>query len=67
MANSGDFVIFTRGDGSKVAVQPLRVLFVSRGDHATIINFGAGTQLNVREDMDEVLAKLAGEELQPAE
>ena len=67
MSGSGGFVIFTRGDGSKVAVQPLRVLFVSKGDHATIINFGAGTQLNVKESMDDVLAMLAGEALEPAE
>lgn len=67
MANSGGFVLFTRGDGSQVAVQPLRVLYVSKGDHATIINFGAGTQLNVKEPMDQVLAMLSGEVLQPAE
>ena len=67
MTKSGAFVLFTRGDGSQVAVQPLRVLYVSRVDHATVINFGAGTQLNVKEPMDQVLAMLTGEALQPAE
>lgn len=52
------FVRFQRGDGSIVACQASNVLYVAKGDHGTILNFGAGTQVNVREDFEEVLSKL---------
>jgi hypothetical protein len=59
MDSASKFVMFQRGDGSTVACQAARILFVSRGDHGTVINFGGATQLNVREQFEEVLAKLA--------
>lgn len=60
MDGASKFVMFRRGDGSQVACQAARILFVSKGDHGTVLNFGGATQLNVREDFDEVLAKLQG-------
>jgi hypothetical protein len=60
MSASSKFVMFQRGDGSIVACQTDRILFVSRGDHGTVINFGGATQLNVREEFDDVIAKLDG-------
>lgn len=56
MAEQKKFVTFQRGDGSEVACQIANILYVARGDHATILNFGSGTQVNVRQDFDEVLA-----------
>lgn len=59
-SESSTFVKFQRGDGSTVACQTANILFVARGDHGSILNFGGGTQLNVREEFDDVLAKLSG-------
>ena len=58
MAESGGFKIFQRGDGSQVAVQVSRILYVAKGDHGAVLNFGAGTQLNVRLPFEEVVALL---------
>jgi hypothetical protein len=60
MAQSKRFVTLQRGDGSTVACQIASVLYVAQGDHGTILNFGAGTQVNVRDDFDAVLAMLEG-------
>ncbi|MFW2350563.1 hypothetical protein [Qipengyuania sp.] len=60
MAERQKFVIFQRGDGSEVACQIANILYVAKGDHATVLNFGSGTQVNVRQDFDEVLAVLNG-------
>jgi hypothetical protein len=61
MSANRRFVRFQRGDGSTVACQAINVLYVSQGDHGTVLNFGAGTQLNVREDFEDVLRKLGAE------
>jgi hypothetical protein len=58
MSQAGKFVIFQRGDGSKVAVQVANIIFLARGDHGTVLNFGGGTQVVVREEFDEVFALL---------
>jgi hypothetical protein len=60
MSQTGEFKIFQRGDGSQVAVQVSRILYVAKGDHGSILNFGAGTQLNVRQPFEEVVALLGG-------
>jgi hypothetical protein len=58
MAQSSKFVMFQRGDGSTVGVQATRVLYVAKGENATVLNFGAGTQVNVRGEFDDVIAAL---------
>ena len=65
MSEIGKFVKFQRGDGSTVACQMSRILYIAKGDHGTVINFGSGTQLNVREDFEEVLRKLEGSDASP--
>lgn len=57
---AGGFVMFQRGDGSTVACQAARILYVAQGEHGTVLNFGSGVQVNVREGFDEVLAKIGG-------
>jgi len=53
------FVIFRRGDGSQVACQVAKVLFVGKGpDRGTVLNFGASTQVNVLEELEDVIALL---------
>ena len=61
---SGDnaFVVLNRSDGSKVAVQLATLLFFTKAQHGCVLNFGAGTQVNVKESFEELLALLgAGE------
>ena len=58
MSESSDFVIFQRSDGSSVACQSPKILFVAKGETGTVLNFGGSTQVNVREDFDDVLGKL---------
>lgn len=58
MASAGEFVLFQRSDGSRVACQLSRILFVAKGDHGSVLHFGGGTQLNIRDDFDEVLGRL---------
>jgi hypothetical protein len=55
------FKLFRRGDGSKVACQIDRVLYVTRGDYGATLHFGGSAQVNVQEEFDEVLDMLAGE------
>ena len=58
MSDESEFIVFQRGDGSRVACQLSQVLYVAKGDHGTVLNFGSGTQLNIRDDFDEVLGRL---------
>ena len=58
MPADSEFILFQRGDGSPVACQLARVLYVAKGDHGTVLHFGSGTQLNVRDNFDDVLARL---------
>lgn len=60
MAAENEFVTFQRGDGSPVACQISRILFVSKGDHGAILNFGSGTVLNVRTSFEDVVEMLGG-------
>ena len=55
ISQAGRFVQFRRGDGSLVACQISRVLYVSKGDHGAVLQFGNGTQLNLRNTFEEVL------------
>lgn len=52
------FILFPRGDGSTVACQTDRILYIAEGEYGSVLNFGSGTQLNVREPFKEVLNKL---------
>lgn len=61
MSETRRFVTLQRGDGSTVACQIASVLYVAKGDHGTILNFGAGTQVNVCDDFEVVLAMLEGD------
>lgn len=58
ISQAGRFVQFQRGDGSLVACQVSRVLYVAKGDHGAILQFGNGTQLNLRNSFEEVLYML---------
>lgn len=55
IGQTGRFKQFQRGDGSPVACQVSRVLYVAKGDHGAILHFGGGTQLNIRHGFEEVL------------
>lgn len=55
------FRLFRRGDGSKVACQIDKVIFVTRGDHGATLHFGGNAQVNVQEDFDQVIGRLSGE------
>lgn len=61
MADQSDFVILNRSDGSKVAVQLSTVLFFTKAPHGCVLNFGGSTQVNVKEDFEELLAKVGGQ------
>lgn len=52
------FVTLDRTNGSKVACQLSRVDFVAVGESGAILHFGGGSQLNVSQTFDEVLALL---------
>ena len=58
MGEDGGFVMFQRSDGTQVACQLSTILFVTRGDRGTILHFGGGTQLNLRDEFEEVTARL---------
>ncbi|WP_394729067.1 hypothetical protein [Altererythrobacter sp. GH1-8] len=62
ISQAGRFVQFRRSDGSLVACQVSRVLYVAKGDHGAILQFGSGTQLNLRNSFEEVLYLLEVEE-----
>jgi len=55
ISQAGRFVQFRRSDGSLVACQISRVLYVAKGDHGAILQFGNGTQLNLRNTFEEVM------------
>lgn len=55
---SETFTEFQRGDGSPVVCQLSRVLFVARGDHGAVLHFGGGTQINLRNSFEEVMAAI---------
>ncbi|WP_265529635.1 hypothetical protein [Sphingomicrobium marinum] len=61
MADQSDFVILNRSDGSKVAVQLSTVLFFTKAPHGCVLNFGGSTQVNVKEDFEELLEKVGAE------
>lgn len=52
------FVTLDRTNGSKVACQLSRVDFVAVGESGAILHFGGGSQLNVGQSFEEVLALL---------
>ena len=58
MSESGNFVIFQRSDGSSIACQRSKILYVAKGETGMVLNFGGGTQVNVRKDFDGVVGKL---------
>ena len=60
MADKQSFVVLTRSDGSKVAVQLDTVLFFTKAQHGCVLNFGASTQVNIKEDFDELLEIVNG-------
>lgn len=55
MTDKQNFVILDRSDGSKVAVQLDTVLFFTKAPHGCVLNFGANTQVNVKQDFDELI------------
>lgn len=60
MADKQSFVVLNRSDGSKVAVQLDTVLFFTKAPHGCVLNFGANTQVNVKEEFDELLEIVNG-------
>jgi hypothetical protein len=55
------FRLFERRDGSRVACQINRILYVTKGDYGATLHFDGGAQVNVTESFDEVLELLEGE------
>jgi hypothetical protein len=55
------FRLFERRDGSKVACQVDRVLYVTKGEYGATLHFDGGSQVNVTESFDQVLESLAVE------
>ena len=60
MADKDDFVVLNRSDGSKVAVQLSTILFFTKASHGSVLNFGGSTQVNVKEEFEELLEKVGG-------
>lgn len=58
MRDDSDFVMFQRSDGTRVACQLSTVLFVTQGDRGSVLHFGGGTQLNLQDEFEDVLARL---------
>lgn len=63
MSEDKGFAIFQRSDGTRVACQLSTILFVTKGDSGAVLHFGAGTQLNLREEFDDVVAMLGAKSL----
>ena len=51
-----NFVTLNRSDGSKVACQLGTLLFFTKASHGCVLNFGGATQVNVKEEFEELLA-----------
>ncbi|WP_343345264.1 hypothetical protein WJT74_12015 [Sphingomicrobium sp. XHP0239] len=56
MSNDQAFVVLNRSDGSKVACQLKTLMFFTKAPHGCVLNFGGATQINVKEDFDDLLA-----------
>ncbi len=52
------FVIFERSNGSKVACQVANIQFLAKGENGSVLHFGGGSQVNVSQNFEEVLALL---------
>ncbi|WP_260483590.1 hypothetical protein [Sphingomicrobium flavum] len=55
MSDKEKFIVLTRSDGSKVAVQLETILFFTKAHHGCVLNFGASTQVNIKESFEELL------------
>ena len=55
MSDKEKFIVLTRSDGSKVAVQLDTILFFTKAHHGCVLNFGASTQVNIKESFEELL------------
>ena len=62
MGSDKAFVVLNRSDGSKVAVQLSTLLFFTKAQHGCVLNFGASTQVNIKEDFDELLALVGADQ-----
>jgi len=51
--------MFRRTDGSTVACRVSQVLYVGTGESGSVLHFGSGTQVNVHESFEEVVAMLS--------
>lgn len=61
MARRNGFVMFRRTDGSQVACRIALVLYVANGEQGATLHFGNGTQVNVHESFEDVIALLSQE------
>lgn len=59
MSDHSGFQVFQRTDGTKIACQPERILFVSKGDRGAVLHFAAGTQVNLTMTFEEVVEALS--------
>ena len=55
MSDKEKFIVLTRSDGSKVAVQLDTILFFTKAHHGCVLNFGASTQVTIKESFEELL------------
>ena len=56
MEKDNGFTILRRTDGSEVACRIEQVLYVGNGERGAVLHFGGGTQVNVHESFEEVMA-----------
>jgi len=61
MTQSNRFEMFRRADGSNVACRISLVVCVGKGENGSVLHFGSGTQINVHESFEEVMAILTQE------
>ena len=61
MDQGNKFQMFSRTDGSKVACRISQVLYIGKGEHGSVLHFGSGTQVNVHEPFEDVVALLSRE------
>lgn len=60
MSEKEKFIVLNRSDGSKVAVQLDTILFFTKAHHGCVLNFGASTQVNIKESFEELLELVGG-------
>lgn len=61
MAQHNGFVMFRRTDGTEVACRIAQILYVGKGVQGAVLHFGSGTQVNLHDSFEDVIALLTVE------